>query len=196
MATQRRRPSRVQRPPVPKAEDIEQVPGSPLTEVPAPPLESTPTEDGGVQVAPVTIEEPETDEESSTDEYVPNFVVNIEPPVANEKGKAFENPPRPKKKAKNKKAKRESILTPYQATSLMNDHRRELGLKEINSPMMYIMAGKGKFPVVRSDDGRWVIEDIEAFYAWMVAHNMRQVEKRNAAAKSTENETADAEANV
>jgi hypothetical protein len=69
------------------------------------------------------------------------------------------------------------ILTPYQATKVMNQHRAQLGLKPVQSPFMYIQARKGRFPVVRSDDGRWEIQDAESFARWAYEHNTRQARR-------------------
>jgi len=71
------------------------------------------------------------------------------------------------------------ILTPYQATKIMNAHRDLLGLKRVNSPMIYIQAGKGKFPVSVNADGRKEITDVDAFIAWVVEHNTRQVNRKS-----------------
>ena len=71
-----------------------------------------------------------------------------------------------------KKAK-EFVLTPYQATKIMNEQRRALGLKEINSPMLYIYARKNAFIISTSADGRKVVDE-ESFLKWMNEHNEKQ----------------------
>jgi hypothetical protein len=90
------------------------------------------------------------------------------------------NPKGTHKKAEAKKEKRPVILTPFQATAIVNAHRAEFGLKPVNSPMLYIYANKGKFPIEIAEDGRKEIRDVNAFYEWMVAHTARQVQLRNA----------------
>ena len=73
------------------------------------------------------------------------------------------------------KAKRAFVLTPYQATKIMNVARAELGLKAVNSPMIYIYANKGAFKTQIADDGtgRKVIDE-DSFLEWMNAHNAKQ----------------------
>jgi hypothetical protein len=121
--------------------------------------------------------------------YEPNFVVGeIEPPKANPKNYAkAAREASGKAPKKDKKQKRPQILTPYKATQIMNADRVERGLKPVNSPFMYIMLSKGKFPAGKSADGRWEITDIDAFYAWMINHNSTQQARANA------HEAADAE---
>jgi len=79
------------------------------------------------------------------------------------------------KPAAAKKAKREFVLTPYQAAKIMNVERRKLGLKEINSPMIYIYARKGAF-IISERDGRKEVDEA-SFIEWMNAHNAKQAKK-------------------
>ena len=83
------------------------------------------------------------------------------------------------KNAQSKKAKREFVMTPYQATKIMNAEREKLGLKPVNSPMLYIYASKGKFAISESADGRKQIDDEESFLAWMNTHNAAQLAKQS-----------------
>lgn len=76
-------------------------------------------------------------------------------------------------KNKNAKPKRDFVLTPYQATKIMNEARRELGLKEVNSPMLYIYARKGAFIITEGADGRKEVDEA-SFVEWMNAHNAKQ----------------------
>jgi hypothetical protein len=70
------------------------------------------------------------------------------------------------------------VLTPFQATKIFNAHRATLGLKPVNSPMLYIQARKGKFEVNLSADGRKQIANYQEFCAWVVEHNTRQVARQ------------------
>jgi len=72
-----------------------------------------------------------------------------------------------------KKPKREYVLTPFQATKTMNLDRVARGLKEVNSPMIYIYARKGKFVTTESADGRLQVDEL-SFLEWMNAHNAKQ----------------------
>jgi hypothetical protein len=76
-------------------------------------------------------------------------------------------------KPKSKKSKRDFVFTPYQATKLMNEERAKLGLKEVNSPMLYIYARKGAFAIFEGADGRKEVER-ESFVKWMQEHNAKQ----------------------
>jgi hypothetical protein len=89
----------------------------------------------------------------------------------------------PQGKVKGGKHRKPFVLTPYQATKIFNQARVDAGLGTVNSPFMYIQAGKGKFPVGHAADGRMEITDIEAFVNWMNEHNLRQL--RIKAAKAT-----------
>jgi hypothetical protein len=137
----------------------------------------------------VTAEGEVTETTPETDEVVDAEIVNEPEAEVTEtaaedepeaiEGEVVETAPANGQKGKGKK---EFVLTPYQATKLMNMDRRRLGLKEVNSPMLYIMAGKGKFIITITADGRKEV-DTESFYAWMVAHNARQVSLRDAKAQ-------------
>jgi hypothetical protein len=81
------------------------------------------------------------------------------------------------------------ILTPYQATKIMNAHRIMCGLKPVKSPMIYIQASKGRFPVEINEDGRKEITDVDAFIAWVVEHNTRQVARKVTVQEETEKVT-------
>ena len=72
------------------------------------------------------------------------------------------------------------ILTPYQATWIMNQHRAQLGLKPVQSPFMYIQARKGKYDIEIAPDGRKQIVDTEKFLRWVYEHNMRQAARNMA----------------
>ena len=78
----------------------------------------------------------------------------------------------------------QKFFTPYQATKVMNAYRAQLGLTPVQSPMLYIQARKGKFPIEQMWDGRKmvkVIVDVDKFLRWVYEHNNRQAARRSSA---------------
>ena len=74
----------------------------------------------------------------------------------------------------NGKAKREYVYTPFQATKDFNKMRAAAGLKDVNSPMLYIYAGKGHFTITITADGRKEV-DKAAFIEWAEKHIAKQL---------------------
>jgi predicted RecA/RadA family phage recombinase len=76
--------------------------------------------------------------------------------------------------AQGKKPKREFVFTPYQGHYLVNAMLAKAGVvdeygvvKTINSPMIYIYLGKGKFTATIASDGSGRKQlDHESFIAW------------------------------
>jgi hypothetical protein len=127
-----------------------------------------------------TIAEAEEALTEGTDEVIEAEVVEEEPPrtfTVGTDGEAAEDTEEPTVRIK--KSKRPFVMTPYRATELMNVARAGVGLKPVNSPMLYIYANKGAFGLTTSADGRKQVE-LESFLAWMNEHNAKQLRTRAA----------------
>lgn len=73
---------------------------------------------------------------------------------------------------KERKQKRNYVLTPYQAAKIMNEERSNLNLNPVTPQMLYTYARKGYFVVTKTEDGRKQV-DPDSFYTWMRKHNSK-----------------------